>query len=196
MKQSNDYREKYAHDIYFDKKWREKAKKSFLRIQKEILEKSDFTVKPVLKEEYEQRNLERAALELSVVGLAGIKKAEEFYKKTYLTKCTFTLFKKGKTLVFKNRFYKPLLNVWKISYFLLPTGIPEKKRKKVFIIRDKFSLTGFKTLEKGSFRQKVYEIDKMYLFFKSSKKRWKFDMKLISSEKNSYWATIAPKSNY
>lgn len=183
---------KINRDIYFSKKRRAELKRTFLKSQKAILENSDFSIKPVLKEEYDQRHLVTSALSFTVKGLETIEKAEEWDKTVYLTNCKFILYKKGKSLVFKAIFLKPLLdNKKRTSYFYFPQGFPENTKKKTFIYKDgkRFSLKGYEKVDFGTFKQKVLDYKVLSLKYKGKKANYDFKLTLINEENQSYWVT-------
>lgn len=182
---------KINRDIYFNKKRRKELKKTFLKTQQTILKESDFSIKPVLKHEYAKRILDTSFLAFTVKGLEIIKKAERFDKTVYLTKCKFTLYRKGKSLVFKATFLKSLLdNKKRTSYFHFPQGLPKNTKKKTFIYKDgkKFGLKGYKLEDSGTIRQKILNFYELTLIYKGNKATYKFKLKLINEEKQSYWA--------
>lgn len=185
------YGRKIRSDIFFNKKRRVELKSTFLKGQKLILQTSDFLEKPLLEEEYAKRMLETSALAFTVTGLETIKKAEDFDKKTYLTNCKYGLYKKGKSVVFKGTFLKPLIdNKAKTSFLYFPQGLPKNTKKKAFIYKDKkkFELKGYKLEDSGTFKQKVIDFYKLSLDYKGEKTSFKFKLKLINEEKQSYWA--------
>jgi len=181
---------KINRDIYFNKKRREELRKIFLKSQKAILENSDPSIRPVLKEEYDQRHLETSFLAYTVKGLEAIKNAEERDKTVYLTDCKFILYKKGKSLAFKTTFFKPLLdNNSRTSYFAFPQGFPETSKKKAFIYKDGkgFSLKGYERVDFGTFKQKILDYKILGLKYKGNKANYDFKLALINDEKQSYW---------
>ena len=184
---------KMNRDIYFNKKKRRELKKTFLETQKAILENEDFSVKPVLKEEYDKRTLTTSILSFTVSGLETIEKAEKNDKKVYLTDCKFILYRKEMSFVFKATFLKPFLGKKKrTSYFCLPQGFPKASKKKAYIYKDgqKFALKGYKLVDSGIFKQKVLGYKDISLKYKSKKANYEFKLKLINEEKQSYWATV------
>ena len=183
---------KMNRDIYFNKKRRRVFKKSFLETQKEILENEDFSVKPVLKEEYDKRMLTTSMLAFTVSWLETIEKAEKYDKKVYLTDSKFILYRKEMSVVFKATFLKPLLdNKVKTSFLCFPQGFPQKTKKKAFIYKDgrKFSLKGYKLVDSGIFKQKVLDYKDISLKYKGKKDHYNFKLTLINDEKQSYWVT-------
>jgi len=183
---------KIRRDIYFNKKRREELRKIFLESQKVILINSDPSIRPVLREEYDQRHLVTSVLAFAVTGLETIERAEEYDKKICLTNCRFTLFKKGKSLVFKATFLKPLLDKKRrTSYFYFPQGLPEKIKKKAFIFRDgkRISLKGYKEVDFGTFKQKVLDYKVLSLKYKGRKADYRFKLALIDEKSQSYWVT-------
>ncbi len=183
---------KMNRDIYFNKKRRRVFKKSFLETQKEILENEDFSVKPVLKEEYDKRMLTTSMLAFTVSWLETIGKAEKNDKKIYLTDSKFILYRKEMSFVFKATFLKPLLdNKVKTSFLCFPQGFPRKTKKKAFIYKDgrKFSLKGYEEIDSGTFKQKVLDFKDLSLKYKGKKDHYNFKLTLINDEKQSYWVT-------
>jgi len=183
---------KMNRDIYFNKKRRRVFKKSFLETQKEILENEDFSVKPVLKEEYDKRMLTTSMLAFTVSWLETIEKAEKYDKKVYLTDSKFILYRKEMSVVFKATFLKPLLdNKVKTSFLCFPQGFPRKTKKKTFIYKDgrKFSLKGYEEIDSGTFKQKVLDYKDISLKYKGKKDHYNFKLTLINDEKQSYWVT-------
>jgi len=177
-------------EIFFNKKKRSEHKKVYLRAQKAILENEYFSIKPILKQEYDQRNLITSALAYTVSGLETVKKADEYDKTIYLTNCKFTLFKKEKLFVFKSTFLKPLLDKKKrTSYFYFPQGFPENEKKKAFIYKDgkRFSLKGYEKVDFGAFKQKVLDYKVLGLRYKGKKEKYDFKLTIINKEKQSYW---------
>lgn len=180
---------KMRKDIFFNKKRREELRKTFLRTQKAILQNSDSSIKPFSEEEYAQRRLETSALALTVKSLEVIKEAEAFDKKTYLTNCKFYLFKKGKSVVIKATFIKPLLdNNSKTSFAYFPQGLPGNIKKKAFVYKEKFEFKEYKLLDSGVFKQKILNFEEYTLKFKGEKANFNIKLKLINSGKQSYWA--------
>lgn len=180
---------KMRKDIFFNKKRREELRITFLRTQKAILQNSDSSIKPFSEEEYAQRRLETSALAFTVKGLEAIKEAEAFDKKTYLTNCKFYLFKKGKSVVIKATFIKPLLGSnSKTSFAYFPQGLPESTKKRAFIHKDKFEFKEYKLLDSGVFKQKILNFEEYTLKFKGEKVDFNIKLKLINSGKQSYWA--------
>lgn len=182
---------KMRKDIFFNERRREELRKTFLRTQKAILQNSDFSIKPFLEEEYAQRRLETSALAFTVRSLETIKEAEVFDKKTYLTNCKFYLFKKGKSAIIKATFLKPLLdNNSKTTFAYFPQGLPKGIRKKAFVYKEKFEFTEYKLQDSGVFKQKILNFEEYTLKFKGKKVDFNIKLKLINSDKQSYWATI------
>jgi len=181
---------KLNKEIYFSKKKRAEWKKTFLKSQKAILENSDPSIKPVLKEEYNQRHLVTSALAFTVTGLETIEKAEEYDKRVTLEKCKFIFYKKGDSFVFKATFLKPLLDSKKrISYFYFPQGFPENKKKKAFIYKDGkgFSLKGYEKVDSGTFKQKILDYKVLGLKYKGKKANYNFKLALVNEDSQSYW---------
>ena len=181
---------KINKDIYFNKKRRRELKKTFLETQKVILEGEDFSVKPVLKEEYDKRMLTTSMLAFTVSGLETIEKAENFDKRVSLVNCKFILYRKEMSFVFKGTFLKPLLDKKKrTSYFCLPQGFPQKTKKKAYIYKDgqKFTLKGYKLVDSGTFKQKVLDYKDLSLKYRGKKENYFFKLTLINEEKQSYW---------
>ncbi len=184
---------KIRKDIFFNKKKRKELRKTFLIGQKAILQNSDFSVKPFSEEEYAERRLDAPALAFTVTGLETVKKAEDSDKKTYLTNCKYGLYKKGKSAVFKGTFLKPLIdNKAKTSFLYFPQGLPKNTKKKGFIYKDKkrLELKGYKLEDSGTFKQKIIDFYKLSLDYKGKKTSFKFKLKLVNEEKQSYWVTI------
>lgn len=180
---------KMRMDIFFNKKRREELRKTFLRTQKAILQNSDSSIKPFTEEEYAQRRLETSTLALTVKSLEIIKEAEAFDKKTYLTNCKFYLFKKGKSVVIKATFAKPLLdNSSKTTFVYFPQGLPESTKKRALIYKDKFEFKEYRLLDSGVFKQKILNFEEYTLKFKGEKADFNIKLKLINSDKQSYWA--------
>ena len=180
----------FQNDIYFDKRKRKRLKTNFLKIQKSILEGPDFSKKPVLKKEFEEREFKVAMLNLSVKGLGFIKDAEEFDKDIFLTNCKFVLYKKFNTYVFKTTFFKPLKNENKTSFLVFENGIPGKLKTKGYIEKVNYELTGFDIIDRGTFKQKIKNFKEIELSFKSKEFKYNFLLKLIDREKWSYWVTL------
>jgi hypothetical protein len=183
---------KISEDIFFNKKRRKELKVSFLKTQKAILENSDFTIKPVLKEEFDRRILETSVLSFTVKGLEAVKNAEKYDKEVYYRNCKAYLFKKEKSVVLKGTFFKPLLNSdMMISYALFPQGLPENSRKKVIIYRqgNTFDLTGYKEIDSGTFRQNILNFKDLSLIIKGKKNVYKLKLTLVNQDRQSYWAT-------
>jgi len=180
---------KIRKDIFFNKKRREELRKTFLRTQKAILQYSDFSIKPFSEEEYAQRRLETSTLALTVKSLETIKEAEEFDKKTYLTSCKFYLFKKGKSVIIKTIFLKPLLdNNLKTTFVYFPQGLPENVKKKAIVYKEKFEFEGYNLIYSGTFKQKILNFEEWTIKFKSKEVDFKIRLKIINSEKQTYWA--------
>lgn len=180
---------KMRKDIFFNEKRREELRKSFLRTQKAILQNSDSSVKPFSEEEYAQRMLETSALAFTVTGLETIKKAEDFDKSSYLVDCKFHLFKKGKSVVIKTTFLKPLLdNNLKTTFVYFPQGLPNGLKKKTFIYKEKFSFDKYRQIDSGNFQQKILNFEEYTLKFRGKKVNLKIKLKLINEDKQSYWA--------
>ncbi|MDP2637661.1 MAG: hypothetical protein Q8P26_01205 [Candidatus Levybacteria bacterium] len=182
---------KTRKEIFFNKKRREELRKAFLRGQKAILQNSDFSVKPFTEEEYAQRSLEASALAFTVTGLETIKKAEDFDKSSYLVNCKFYLFKKGKSVIIKATFLRPLLDSnLKTTFVYFLQGLPNEIKKKASVHKGNFKLEGCKLLDSGSFKQKILNFEEYTLKFKGKKVNLKIKLKLINEEKQSYWVTI------
>lgn len=179
-------RKKFTDDVYFNKSKREKLKEDFLRIQKSVLEGPDFSEKPVLKNEFEEREFKTSMLNLSVVGLDFIKNAEEFDKDTLFINCKFELYKKNNSYVFKTTFFKPLKNENKTSFLVFENGLPEISKKKGYIEKVKYDLTGYRVIDRGTFEQKIKMFKEVELFFKG-KEPYNFLLKLIDKDKWTYW---------
>lgn len=178
-------------EIYFNKKKRKEWKRTFLKTQKSILEDKSLVEKPVLKEEYDKRTLATSMLVFTVTGLKEIEKAENFDKTVYLTNCKFTLFKKGEFLVFKSVFLKPLLDKkTRTSYFCFPQGFPKTTKKKTYIVKDEkeFSLKGYREIDSGTFKQRVFDHKIIGLSYNGKDSSYEFKLTLICEEKQSYWA--------
>ena len=181
---------KMKKDIFFSKKKREKLRKTFLRTQKAILQNSDSSVKPFSEEEYAQRRLETSALAFTVTGLEMIKKAEDADKSSYLVDCKFYLFKKGKSVIIKATFLKPLLdNNLKTTFVYFSQGLPESTKKKALVYKEKFEFKEYKLLDSGVFKQKILNFEEYTLKFKGKKVNLKIKLKLINSDRKSYWVT-------
>lgn len=179
-------------EIYFSKKKRKEWKRTFLKSQKAILENEDFSIKPVLKEEYGRRTLATSILAYTVSGLEVVEKAEEYDKTIYLTNCKFILSKRGKSMVFKATFLKPLLDKKKrTSYLCFPQGFPKTSKKKAFILKDgkEFLLRRYKELDSGAFKQKILNHGIIGLTFLGKKANYDFKLTLINEKNQSYWAT-------
>jgi len=183
-------KEKFRNDVYFNKRKRKSLKTNFLKIQKNILEGTDFSEKPILKKEFEERKFKTSILNLSVVGLDFIKKAEEFDKDTLFTKCKFELYKKSKSYVFKTTFFKPLKNENKTSFLVFKNDLPENSKKKGYIEKTNYDLTGYEVIDKGIFKQKVKSFNEIELSFKGKKLKYNFLLKLIDRDRWSYWVTL------
>lgn len=180
---------KMRKDIFFNKKRREELRKTFLRTQKAILQNSDSSIKPFTEEEYAQRRLETSALALTVAGLETIKKAKDFDKNSYLANCKFYLFKKGKSVIIKATFAKPLLdNNSKTTFVYFPQGLPKNVRKKAFVYKDKFEFKEYELMDLGVFKQKILNFEEYTLKFKGEKADFNIKLKLINSGKQSFWA--------
>lgn len=180
---------KLRNDIFFNKKRREELKKTFLKGQKLILETSDLTVKPVLKNEYAKRQLETSVLAFTVTGLETVKKAEDFNKDTYLTKCRFYFLKKGKSAVIKTTFFKPLLDkTLKTTFVYFPQGLPENTKRKAFIYKRWFEFKGHKLFDKGAFRQKILNFNEFSLTLKGEKIKARIILKIINRDSLTYWS--------
>ncbi len=180
--------EKMRKDIFFNKKRREELRKTFLRTQKAILQYSDFSIKPFSEQEYAQRRLETSTLALTVKSLEMIKEAEEFDKKTYLTNCKFYLFKKGKAAIIKATFLKPLLdNNLKTTFVYFSQGLPKNVKKKAIIYKEKFEFEGYKLMDSGTFKQKILNFEEWTIKLKSKEIDFKIRLKIINSDKQSYW---------
>jgi len=180
----------FRNDIYFNKRKRKSLKTNFLKIQKSILEGPDFSEKPVLDKEFEEREFKTSMLNLSVVGLDFIKDAEEFDKDTLFTNCKFELYKKLNSYVFKTTFFKPLKNENKTSFLVFENGLPKNTRKKGYIEKVRYDLTGYEVIDKGSFEQKIKNFKKIELSFKGKEFEYNFLLKLIGKDKWSYWVTL------
>lgn len=181
---------KMRNDIFFNKKRRVKLKKNFLEGQKLFLQTSDFSVKPLLKEEYAKRAIVISALAFTVTGLETVKKAEDFEKETYLTNCKFYLFRKAKSAIIKATFLKPLLdNSLKTTFIYFPQGLPKGFKKKAFVYKDKFEFEGYNLLDTGTFKQKMVNFEEYRLNFKGKKIKLKINLKIINLDKHSYWIT-------
>jgi hypothetical protein len=182
----------FRNDIYFNKKKRKRIKTNLLKIQKNILEGPDFSEKPVLSKEFEEREFKTSMLNLSVQGLGIIKDAEEFEKDKKFTNCKFELYKKSQSYVFKTTFFKPLKNENNTSYLVFENGLPENSRQKGYIQKNNLvDLKGFESIDNGSFRQKIINFNELELTFKGSKNKYKFLLKLIDEEKWSYWVSLS-----
>lgn len=182
---------KMRKDIFFNKKRREELRKTFLRTQKAILQNSDSSIKPFTEEEYAQRRLETSALALTVAGLETIKKAKDFDKNSYLANCKFYLFKKGKSAIIRTTFLKPLLgNNSKTTFVYFPQGLPESTKKRALIYKDKFEFKEYKLMDSGVFKQKILNFEEYTLKFKGEKADFNIKLKLINSDKQSYWVAI------
>ena len=181
---------KMRKDIFFNKKRRKDLKNTFLRTQKVILQHSDFSVKPFSEEEYAQRRLETSALAFTVTGLEAIRNAEDSDKKTYLTNCKFYLLKKRKSIIIKATFLKPLLdNNLKTTFVYFPQGLPRDLKKKAFVCKERFEHEGYKLLDSGTFKQKILNFEEYTLKFKGEKADFNIKLKLINSDRQSYWTT-------
>jgi hypothetical protein len=181
--------EKMRKDIFFNGKRREELRKTFLRTQKAILQNSDFSIKPFSEQEYAQRRLETSALAFTVTGLETIKKAKDFDRNSHLTSCKFYLFKKGKSVIIKTTFLKPLLdNNLKTTFVYFPQGLPENVKKKAIVYKEKFEFAGYKLMDSGTFKQKIFNFEEWTIKFKSKEVDFKIRLKIINSEKHTYWA--------
>ena len=181
---------KMRKDIFFNKKKRKDLRNTFLRTQKVILQHSDFSVKPFSEEEYAQRRLETSALAFTVTGLEAIRNAEDSDKKTYLTNCKFYLLKKRKSIIIKATFLKPLLdNNLKTTFVYFPQGLPRDLKKKAFVCKERFEHEGYKLLDSGTFKQKILNFEEYTLKFKGEKADFNIKLKLINSDRQSYWTT-------
>ncbi len=183
--------DKITREIFLNKRKRKKHKELFLIAQKYVLKNADFSVKPVLKQEYEERMLHTSILSFSVKGLEMVKNAEQRDKETHLTNCKFVLFKKGKSLVFKSTFLKPLLdNKKRTSYFYFPHGFPKNTKKKAYIYKgiDKFKSKEYRNVDKGIFKQKILDFKTFTIKHKGEKEDYNFKLTILNKEKQSYWA--------
>ncbi len=180
----------FQNDIYFNKRKRKSLKSNFLKIQRNILEGPDFSEKPVLDKEFEERKFKTAMLNLSVVGLDFIKGAEEFDKDTLFTNCKFELYKKLNSYVFKTTFFKPLKNENKTSFLVFENGLPKNTKKKGYIEKVSYDLTGYRVIDKGSFKQIIKKLKEVELSFKGKELNYNFLLKLIDKDKWSYWVTL------
>jgi hypothetical protein len=181
----------FRNDIYFNKRKRKSLKTNLLKIQKNILEGPDFSEKPVLSKEFEEREFKTSMLNLSVQGLGIIKDAEEFEKDKKFTNCKFELYRKSQSYVFKTTFFKPLKNENNTSYLVFENGLPDSSRKKAYIQKNSLvDLKGFETIDNGSFRQKIINFSELELTFKGSRNKYMFVLKLINKDKWSYWVSL------
>ena len=186
----------FRNDIYFNKRKRKSLKTNFLKIQKNILEGPDFSEKPVLSKDFEEREFKTSMLNLSVQGLGIVKDAEEFEKDKKFTNCKFELYKKSNIYVFKTTFFKPLKNENNTSYLVFENGLPKSLRKKGYIQKNNLvDLKGFKIIDNGSFKQKLINFNELELAFKGSGNKYKFLLKLINKDKWSYWVSLSVDNN-
>ena len=180
----------FQNDIYFNKRKRKSLKTNFLKIQKSILEGPDFSEKPVLDKEFEEREFKTSMLNLSVVGLDFIKGAEEFDKDTLFTNCKFELYKKLNSYVFKTTFFKPLKNENKTSFLVFENGLPGKLKTKGYIEKVNYELTEFEIIDKGTFKQKIKNFKEIELSFNGKEFKYNFLLKLIDNDKWTFWVTL------
>lgn len=180
----------FQNDIYFNNRKRKSLKTNFLKIQKNILSGPDFSDKPILKKEFEEREFKTSMLNLSVVGLDFIKSAEEFDKDTKFTKCKFELYKKDNSHVFKTTFFKPLKNENKTSFLVFAKGLPNGTKKKAYIEKVSYELMGYEIIGRGTFKQKIKNFKEIKLTFRGKKLEYNFLLELINKDTWSYWATL------
>jgi hypothetical protein len=183
---------KLREDIFLKKEIRKDMKSIFLRTQKNILENSDFLIKPVLKQEFAKRQLETSLLSFTVRGLEIVKKAEEFEKHTTLANCKFELFRKinGSSIIFRGDFFRPLKFEKVIAFLYFPKGLPKKNNQKIYIYRNRYQFDGYKLIDRGSFRQKILNFKEFSIICKGEFFKKKIILKTIGDSNLEYWARI------
>ncbi len=184
---------KLGKDLFLKKKLRKFMKKMFLKTQRNILENSDFTIKPILKHEFAERQLETSVLAFTVTGLETIKKAEEFEKNTTLENCKFKLFQKigGSSVIIRGDFFKPLKNENKIVFVYFPKGLPKNGNKKTFIYKDKYEFDGYKLIDEGSFKQKILNFEEFSITCRGKVFNKRIILKTIGDSTLEYWSRIS-----
>lgn len=179
------------HEIYFNKRRRSFYKRRFGYLYKISIEHADFTRKPRTKFEYEIREINVSMLAMCQQVMELIKKAEEYDKQIYLTYCRFFLLRKGHKYVYQMKFYKPKLDKKKRETFLyFPNGIPKNSKKKCYLIRESFDTSGYRIIDLGTFKQKLYSFIEWDIYLKRNNSQTKLTLKLISQEKQTYWGEI------
>jgi hypothetical protein len=183
---------KLREDIFLKKKTRKDLKQILLKVQRNILENSDFSIKPVLKQEFADRQLETSLLSFSVKGLETIKKAEEFEKHITIRNCKFQLLQKirGSSVIVRGDFFKPLRDEYVTAFIFFPKGLPKKGYKKVFIYRNKYEFEGYKLIDKGAFRQKILNLEEFSVTCRGKFFNKSIVLRTIGDSNLEYWARI------
>lgn len=183
------------HDIYFNAKKRNKIKKGSLKIQKTILENVDSTVKPVLKEEYEERETYSSWLYMSTTFLKTVKDAEDLKYRTTLKKCSFQLYKskKTKTVIIENKFFKVCEGKNKTTVVVFPNGLPYESKRRCRFYKNgyEFNKDDYEMIDSGKFKQKILDFSELSVSFKGKVFNKKIVFKQISESNEHHWAKLA-----
>ncbi|MCL4385600.1 MAG: hypothetical protein M1326_04710 [Cyanobacteria bacterium] len=161
---------KLEYDIYFNSRKRNKIKKTILRLQRGLLQSVDTTIKPVLKQEYEDRESQVSWLNVCIKFLKLIKAAEEFKYETTLKNCRFKIYKarRGNKVIIEDKFFKPSENKNKITFAVFNTGFPTGSRKKCVLYRNgyEFDQSKFVLIDNGGFKQKAENFNSFSVCYK------------------------------
>lgn len=179
--------EKFTHDLYFNTKKRNVFKRSFLGLQKEIIENTP-TDKPLLKEDYDNREFAVDFLRISIIALKRIKEAEEFRNCHTLKRCKFKLYRSSKKLfVIENSFYRLSDKTFNAKFIFFPNGYPLGDFKVKAKMTKEMSLEGYEMVDQGIFKQKVENFDKFSVSYRGNFFKEKFLFKQMKGSNENLW---------
>lgn len=191
--QLNAMSKKLDKNIYFNTRKRNNIKKNVLRLQKSLLQSVDTTIKPVLNQEYIDREFHVSWLNICIKFLKVIRDAEDFKYSTTLKNCHFKIYKakKGKIVIIRSNFFKPCENKNKITFIVLPV-FPTLSKKKCTLYRKeyKFNSSDFVLIDGGRFKQKVEDFKSFSVNYKGKIFNKKLLFTKIKSSATYHWIRV------
>lgn len=184
---------KLDEQIYFNTRKRNNIKKNVLRLQKSLLQSVDTTIKPVLKQEYIDREFHVSWLNICVKFLKVIKDAEIFKYDTTLKNCHFKIYKakKGNTVIIQSKFFKICESKNKVTFVVFPAFLTNSKKKCILYRNSyKFNTSDFVLIDKGRFKQKMEDFKSFTVNYKGKIFNKKLLFTKIKDSATYYWIRI------
>lgn len=179
----------HSEKLYFNKKYREKLKESYLELEEEgekalqklnKLDGSDIQTRKTIL-------LYEGILDLAETMRTAYEAAENFQKTISFIKARFKLLKKGRRVVFACSFVRKSTGKKGNAYIDIPQGLPKGKgKRKCLIVRNKFKSEGFKTKDKGGYKQEILDFNTINYTFRGNSV-YKFQFKNFKRKVNKGW---------